>query len=729
MNVNLLLRHFRLTIACATLFSTILLAQSPTVICPGSPVSVNDISNNDPNFWNAANWWAPAISSHDLGESATQMDLLATNHCSTSGNLSFRYILSLDLDYNNTFETIIDSDSLPARNTVYYGNNTSHLFSGTARSFDTRPVNADQKWGFDLSVVPVGDSLNTRIIWKNNLGQSTNPEMPYGTHKIKWIVTDSCGNSSVCEYGLTVKDSKKPIVVCLNGLSVNLMNIQGGMVQLWASDFLQYTEDNYTPSEQLKIGIRRSGTGTGFPYNPDGTIQTGVQFTCPDLGTNLIELWSIDKDGNTDFCETYVLIQDNMGVCLGLPLPAGNISTEIGLGIANVSIDFNGMSNGLPWISVANYTNSAGDYNLFMNNPLPLANGVITPVLELDPLNGVNSWDLVLMSRHILGLDPLNSPYKIISGDANKSGTLTTFDIVEIRRLILGTYTELPNNGSWRFVDKTQTFADPLNPFAEVLRESLPINSWSNMSLDFIGCKIGDVDLTATPNFQGESEDRNYELAFLAITDKEVKAGEQITLHFKTPFEIEGLQMTLSAKGLALEKIMPGQGITSDNFGIPESNDDIKFTPAFTAAFETGQVEFDVQFTVLSDGLLSEMLAISNAITPSMAFEKNGQRRDVALRFEKAGATNDQPVLYQNAPNPWSTSTRIGFYQPVAGEAQITVTNQNGVEVFAAAHQYPIGYHQITLTREQIPVSGMYYVRLQTGGSTVVKKMVISGEW
>jgi hypothetical protein len=657
------------------------------------------------------------------------MDLLATNHCSTSGNLSFRYILSLDLDYNNTFETIIDSDSLPARNTVYYGNNTSHLFSGTARSFDTRPVNADQKWGFDLSVVPVGDSLNTRIIWKNNLGQSTNPEMPYGTHKIKWIVTDSCGNSSVCEYGLTVKDSKKPIVVCLNGLSVNLMNIQGGMVQLWASDFLQYTEDNYTPSEQLKIGIRRSGTGTGFPYNPDGTIQTGVQFTCPDLGTNLIELWSIDKDGNTDFCETYVLIQDNMGVCLGLPLPAGNISTEIGLGIANVSIDFNGMSNGLPWISVANYTNSAGDYNLFMNNPLPLANGVITPVLELDPLNGVNSWDLVLMSRHILGLDPLNSPYKIISGDANKSGTLTTFDIVEIRRLILGTYTELPNNGSWRFVDKTQTFADPLNPFAEVLRESLPINSWSNMSLDFIGCKIGDVDLTATPNFQGESEDRNYELAFLAITDKEVKAGEQITLHFKTPFEIEGLQMTLSAKGLALEKIMPGQGITSDNFGIPESNDDIKFTPAFTAAFETGQVEFDVQFTVLSDGLLSEMLAISNAITPSMAFEKNGQRRDVALRFEKAGATNDQPVLYQNAPNPWSTSTRIGFYQPVAGEAQITVTNQNGVEVFAAAHQYPIGYHQITLTREQIPVSGMYYVRLQTGGSTVVKKMVISGEW
>jgi hypothetical protein len=179
---------------------------------------------------------------------------------------------------------------------------------------------------------------------------------------------------------------------------------------------------------------------------------------------------------------------------------------------------------------------------------------------------------------------------------------------------------------------------------------------------------------------------------------------------------------------LALEKTIPGQEITSDNFGIPESNDDNKFTPAFTAAFETGQVEFDVQFTVLSDGLLSEMLAISNAITPSMAFEKNGQRRDVALRFEKTGTANNQPVLYQNTPNPWSTSTRIGFYQPVPGEALLSVTDQNGVEVFAAAHQYIIGYHQITLTREQFPQSGMYYVRLQTGGFTEVKKMVVSGE-
>jgi hypothetical protein len=39
--------------------------------------------------------------------------------------------------------------------------------------------------------------------------------------------------------------------------------------------------------------------------------------------------------------------------------------------------------------------------------------------------------DLVLISKHILGLEPLNSPYKMIAADANKSNSITTFDIVE----------------------------------------------------------------------------------------------------------------------------------------------------------------------------------------------------------------------------------------------------------------------------------------------------------
>ncbi len=82
-----------------------------------------------------------------------------------------------------------------------------------------------------------------------------------------------------------------------------------------------------------------------------------------------------------------------------------------------------------------------------------------------DPLEGVNTLDLVLISQHILGLEPLNSPFKMIAADANKSGSITTSDIVELRNLILGVYTEFPNNTSWRFLDTNFTFPDPANPF------------------------------------------------------------------------------------------------------------------------------------------------------------------------------------------------------------------------------------------------------------------------
>jgi hypothetical protein len=68
------------------------------------------------------------------------------------------------------------------------------------------------------------------------------------------------------------------------------------------------------------------------------------------------------------------------------------------------------------------------------------ADFTITPVKDDNPLNGVTTYDLVLMSKHILGIEPLGSPYKMIAADANKSNSITTFDIVELRKLILGIY-------------------------------------------------------------------------------------------------------------------------------------------------------------------------------------------------------------------------------------------------------------------------------------------------
>lgn len=68
------------------------------------------------------------------------------------------------------------------------------------------------------------------------------------------------------------------------------------------------------------------------------------------------------------------------------------------------------------------------------------------------------------------GIKPLNSPYKMIAADANHSNSITTFDVVEIRKLILGIYSKFPNNTSWRFATRilcSQTANSFTTPFPE----------------------------------------------------------------------------------------------------------------------------------------------------------------------------------------------------------------------------------------------------------------------
>ncbi|MFN7327695.1 MAG: dockerin type I domain-containing protein, partial [Chitinophagales bacterium] len=649
-----------------------------------------------------------------------------TDACS-GANIRFKYLLFLDLDGNGSMETVVNSNNapgypFPVYNNVQYNNiNTQNYLGGESRAFDFRPVPSNQKWGFGIQTdAPSGNNRTARVRWVNLAGQNTVPQLPYGTHKIKWFVEDGCGNETVVDQEFIVKDCKKPTVVCLNGLSVNLMNVSGGMVSLFASDFLQYTEDNCTPSNQLTIAIRRSGTGTGFPVTSTGAPQTEVQFTCADLGTQLVELWSIDKAGNADYCETYVLVQDNAGICgpvAGMATVAGALETEAAQGVEDANIELNGSSNGTPVLSEV-FSNVSGSY--LFSNALPIAaNATVTPIHDVDPLNGVNTWDLVLISRHILGLDPLSSPYKLIAADANKSGTVTTFDIVELRKLILGTYTALPNNNSWRLVDASQQFTNNDNPFADVIRENLQIAAIQNNILngDFVGVKVGDVDGTATPNTLTSSDDRTAGTLLFDVADRKVVAGEEFTVHFKAAEQVSAYQFTLNFRNLEVLEVIPGAKQTMENFGI--------FNNAITTSADATPGEFAVKFRATANGTLSQQLSVSSQITKAVAFEANN-KLDVAIRFNGANTTISTVgfELYQNSPNPWVSKTQIGFHLPEATEARLTIYDALGRILYTAKGQFAKGYNVFTVDRKLVDSTSTLYYSVETDDKRETKLML-----
>lgn len=82
-------------------------------------------------------------------------------------------------------------------------------------------------------------------------------------------------------------------------------------------------------------------------------------------------------------------------------------------------------------------TDQNGNY-LFTNVPI----GAVGETYRVEvfyagtPLNGLSTFDMVLMARHILGVEALD-PAEVLAADLNRSGTLTTFDLVQMRAWIL----------------------------------------------------------------------------------------------------------------------------------------------------------------------------------------------------------------------------------------------------------------------------------------------------
>ena len=89
--------------------------------------------------------------------------------------------------------------------------------------------------------------------------------------------------------------------------------------------------------------------------------------------------------------------------------------------------------------------------------------------------------DLVFITQHILGISPFSSQYQVIAADVNNSETITTLDMVLIRKVILG---------------KEQAFTVPSWVFTADA-DQLLTNLNADVDLDVIAIKKGDVNDTA----------------------------------------------------------------------------------------------------------------------------------------------------------------------------------------------------------------------------------------
>ena len=718
---NTILFAFLFTIASASNYLAAKGALQLDTIGPVTASPVMDtfcgLEQNDQQLWIASYWYDPKTNRHDLHEGPAHLEITVEDTCSIS-TLSITYELFLDLDGNDTLETVVQplastGGSISWFNYLRFGNiNNPNYLGGELRVFDFRPVIQQKKWGFYLELDPVNGMQRTaRVSWRNIQGESTVPMLPLGRHKIRWILKDTCGNERQIEQAFLIRDCTPPTVTCKTGETLLITSASGGSTFMVIDHLLEEAQDNYLPDHLLTYALRWAGTGSGFPLQPDGTPQTDHGFGCLDFGPQYAELWVRDQAGNTNSCLTSIFVDDPSSFCclIDITFVSGTIRTPIHQGVQDVQLELQTETNGLP-VNTQKNTDLFGFYRFYNGIP-PGGNAVLTPYLNTDPLNGVNTWDLVLISRHILNLVPFDSPYKLIAADANKSGTITTLDNVELRKLILGTHTELPNNTSWRFIDASQQFTDNNNPFLDSLQEQMVIyNTLQHVdTADFVGIKVGDVDFSATSNCFLSNEERTNTTFLLELRDTLLAEGQEYTVLVHPSGEADALQFTLQFVDLELVELRPGVHQTLEHFGV--------FSDAITAATEEPE-PFSIRFRAQRPGKLSSFLSITDKITASMAFSQN-ERRKVLLRYKEETPTGLK--LFQNIPNPWSESTTIGFEQPDAGEVVLTVYDGVGRVIHSQNAFFEKGYHTFHLTNTFPLTGGMGYYRLDTSSGTAVK--------
>ncbi len=635
--------------------------------CPTSPVVFCDLTNNDPAQYGAR------------CEGPVDLKMKVTDACSKS-DLIVSYRLYLDLDGNGSMETF-------------------------------RSSSATDAWPIEKTIS--GDTVSAKIKLPAGVG------LPYGKHKVEWITNDRCGNEALCKYEFEVRDCKPPTVVCMNGLSINIM--QTGMITLWDTDFLQYTSDNCTPTSQIKIGIRKAGTATGFPYDSHS-----VTFDCNEIGKQYVEIWAVDAYGNADYCTTFVIVQDNIGACTPVGPIVGTVSTDQAQPLAGAKIL---LKSNLQAVAVQMKATTDAQGNFVFAGAPGTCNYSIIPTLDTLPSLGVNTLDVLLTDLHMTGQGPLANPYRIIAADVNHDGLLTTADLDAMNNLIVGTTSTFPGNTAWRFVPSNFVFPNPLQPLATVFPEKYSTACPSPLGLNqqFTAIKTGDVDGSANvSNREGEGD-----LLVFYAQKRRFYAGEVVEVAIQSPelSNVAGFQFTLEADPslLALQSVAPGT--ITPRFGISLEQNRVATSWYSTSTVAGEQTVVVLKFIAQKSGSLSQALQLNSSITHAEAYNRSMNQTAVALEYmfveERSEAEAIEGLdakLFPVSPNPTAGPVMASFFLPESGAVVLTLSDLNGRVISTQNGYFEKGNHQIEMPVEH---SGLYFLNFEAAGGTDVQRVVV----
>lgn len=559
-------------------------------------------------------------------------------------------------------------------------------------------------------------------------GRDASDVYPVGSHRITYYAVNHCGGTQTsCSFDFTIIGNKPPTPICRSELIWTIGFNQQTVV--WASDFDLKSIGGCDDLDYLLFSFVSPEDDLNYP-------ETSRVFSCDDIPDGIsesieLEVFVIDEANQYAACSVILNLQDSQDLCpdqSNVGMIAGEVLTEMNEPIQDVMIQMSGLEDVGTGMQM---TSEIGSY-AFEN--VAYGQYHIEPYSNHDPLAGVSTLDLLLIQKHVLGQQLLETPYKLIAADIDKNGTISAIDLIQLRKLILGIYEEFPDNDSWTFIPERHVFNDPQAPWDYPNYLDLMDMNGSEMEVDFVGVKIGDVNNSIEMESRNASEEHESNAIFLSTENVDFRKGDLVSvpIRLEKSTDLLGMQFTISfdESALMFEGIDRGMlDIGQEDFallnthegtitvsissieGLSLNENDVLFTAYFESKIES---DLSKVFDVTSDFLTSEIYGLDNSI----------EKLDMVIHG--AGDSEyEQLEVFQNEPNPFDDHTSIAFSIPKKQKVALSVFDSNGSLISYKADFFEKGINEFKINADELSVNGVLFYRIESQSAIVTRKMIV----
>ncbi|WP_373548219.1 cohesin domain-containing protein [Haliscomenobacter sp.] len=674
------------TSTCASTERTAIVVLIDSTQTVGFTVCPTDIITVAPAGQTSAvvTWNAPTFSSGCDSTTAVLSSNYEPGDTLAVGTTSIRYVLT-DTSANKVidsciFKVILGTDTIitpiPVDSLTFFIDTSGVTFTDSTITVPVKVLNFDAVQGFQFSL-SIPDSLATFVGFISDTAALRGVEnfaFSSTVRTVNWF--DAQSN------GVTLADSTTIFTLQISRDSASKECIP-----------VQFK------NEPSKIIATKSSLTEIIPTTIDGVV-------CPDTTT----VPPIDTTGPVRI--------------------AGKIYREDSTAVKFVTVDIS------PDSLASVITGITGEYafdSLVYNR-----NHTIRPSLDSNHSGGVNILDVVLIQRHILAKDTLDSPYKWIAADVNRSRTVTVADILDIRRLILGALDSFPNSPSWRFVPVSFKFPDSAaNPLTVPFPDSISFTGLKKDTLnnDFIGIKVGDVNLSKDAQLRAEEPmeimmaNRAFDYGEKLVVDVRASdLGKYAGYQFDLGFDRE----TLDFVGVEAGDV-PGVDRNTFNLNaVAEGHiPTLWYQTGASLRSAENPVLFRLTFNTRRAGEVAQAIWLNQQGFAGMAVNQAGQAQVIKARYTDAALKVD--LGKRNAikalgvqPNPFSDQALIRFKLPTDSRTTLSIIDAAGREVYREARNLSAGVQEWTINGNTLGQNGVYHYRILTAYGVLTDKVILT---